>query len=121
MGTRGSMAYVQSHAGDLKHLVCYINLDHGGGKIRGAFVSSAALREQVRAWMDPVEDLGAGTVSTQMTMTSDHRNFAAAGVPSINLLQDPLHYEALTHHTNLDAYDYLSEDDLKQAAAVVAS
>lgn len=121
MGTRGSKDYVEKHANELKQIVYYVNLDHGGGKIRGAFVSREASSDEVKNWLKPVKDLGAITVSTQMPLSSDHRNFIAAGVPSLDLLQDPLHYETLTHHSNLDVYDYLSEDDLKQASAVVAS
>jgi hypothetical protein len=34
-------------------------------------------------------------------------------------LQDPL-YGPRTYHTNMDVYDYLVEDDLKQSAELVA-
>lgn len=37
------------------------------------------------------------------------------------VLQDPIEYESLTHHTNLDDYDHLREEDLKQASVIVAS
>jgi carboxypeptidase Q len=30
-------------------------------------------------------------------------------------------YETKTHHSNMDTYDYLQIDDLKQAAVIVAS
>ena len=36
-------------------------------------------------------------------------------------MQDPLDYESKTHHTNMDTYDYLQIDDMKQAAIIVAA
>lgn len=54
-------------------------------------------------------------------MTSDHRNFHRAGVRVINLLQDPMHYKTRTHHSTMDVYDYLSPEDMKQAASVLAT
>ena len=35
--------------------------------------------------------------------------------------QDPIEYFTATWHTNLDTYERIVEDDLKQAAMVVAS
>ncbi|HTD39612.1 MAG TPA: hypothetical protein VK671_03260, partial [Mucilaginibacter sp.] len=36
-------------------------------------------------------------------------------------IQDSMDYGTRTHHSNQDTYDRLSEDDLKQAATIVAS
>jgi uncharacterized protein YwlG (UPF0340 family) len=47
--------------------------------------------------------------------------FWGVGLPAFNFIQDPIDYETRTHHTNLDIADYLIEDDLKQAAVVMAS
>jgi Zn-dependent M28 family amino/carboxypeptidase len=47
--------------------------------------------------------------------------FDAVGIPGFQFVQDPLDYETRTHHTNMDNYDHLSIDDLKQAAAIVAA
>jgi carboxypeptidase Q len=121
MGTRGSKAYVATHAAELQQITCYINLDHGSGRIRGAYFSNDPIRERLIRWLNPVHDLDATTLSPRITTGSDQRNFIAANVPSANLLQDRLRYETLTHHSTMDVYDYLSEDDLKQAAAVVAT
>jgi carboxypeptidase Q len=43
------------------------------------------------------------------------------GLPAFELIQDPVDYETRTHHSVLDVGDLLLEDDLKQAAVVMAS
>ena len=32
-----------------------------------------------------------------------------------------MEYETRTHHTNMDTYDHLSEEDLKQAAVIIVA
>ncbi|HZE85954.1 MAG TPA: hypothetical protein VE035_16660, partial [Puia sp.] len=43
------------------------------------------------------------------------------GLPAFQFIQDEIEYNTRTHHTNMDSYDHLSEDDLKQAATIVAA
>ena len=47
--------------------------------------------------------------------------FDAVGIPAFQFIQEPIDYETRTVHTNLDLYEAAIEDDLKQAAVVVAS
>ena len=35
--------------------------------------------------------------------------------------QDPIEYNSLTHHTNLDTYERIIPDDVHKAAAIVAA
>ena len=44
----------------------------------------------------------------------------AVGIPGYQFIQDPLDYDARVHHTNLDTFDHLKADDLRQAAVVMA-
>jgi len=99
----------------------YLNVDHGAGRARGVFIADEMQRAKIARWIEPLHELGAASVSTKMEMASDHRNFRAAGVPVMNLMQDPLHYESRTHHATMDVYDYLPAEDMKQAVAVVAT
>ena len=41
-------------------------------------------------------------------------------MPGFQFIQDYLDYRTITH-TNLDTYDHLREDDLKQASVIMAS
>lgn len=41
-------------------------------------------------------------------------------LPCFQFIQDPLDYIPMIHHTNIDRYEYVPEEDLKYNAAVVA-
>jgi Zn-dependent M28 family amino/carboxypeptidase len=43
------------------------------------------------------------------------------GLPAFQFIQDPLDYESRVHHTDLDTYDHLRIEDMKQAAVVLAT
>ena len=71
--------------------------------------------------MKPFKDLGMNTVTMRNTGGTDHQSFDAVGIPAFQFLQDPLDYETRTHHSNMDVYDRLQPEDLKQAAVILAS
>lgn len=129
-GLLGSFGYVKKHFGnpiDMKlspeqsKISVYYNLDNGTGKIRGIFSQG---NEQVAdiftEWLAPFNDMDAKTVTNKNTGSTDHLSLDAVGIPAFEFIQDPIDYETRTHHTNMDVYDHLQIDDLKQAAAVVA-
>ncbi|MDE3254135.1 MAG: M20/M25/M40 family metallo-hydrolase, partial [Bacteroidota bacterium] len=130
-GLIGSLHYVRNHFGDpvtvelkadQKKVSAYYNLDNGSGKIRGIFLQeNEAVRPIFEQWLKPFEDLGVSTVKSGNTGETDHYTFDRVGIPGFQFIQDPLDYMSRTHHTNVDVYDHLSIDDLKQAAVVVAS
>ena len=127
----GSVGYVKRHYGDpatLKLLPeharfdAYFNVDNGSGKIRGLFLQSdSAARPIFARMLEPLRDLGAVTLTIANTGSTDHISFVGVGLPGFEVIQDPLDYESRTHHSVLDVGDYLAEDDLKQAAVVMAS
>ena len=43
------------------------------------------------------------------------------GCPGINFDQDPIQYDAATHHTNLDTYERIVEEDVRASAVVIAA
>jgi len=103
-------------------LSAYFNLDNGAGKIRGIYAEeSAALRPIFEAWLAPLRDLGADTVTLRRTGGSDHESFLDVGLPGFQFIQDELDYTARTHHSNMDVYDHLERENLAQASVVVAS
>jgi hypothetical protein len=100
----------------------YFNVDNGSGKIRGVYLQeNAAVAPIFEAWMKPFHDLGMDTLTMRTTGGTDHLSFDAVGIPGFQFIQDPLEYETRTHHSNMDVYDRLQPDDLKQAAVIVAS
>ena len=98
-----------------------MNVDNGTGRLRGIWdqMDSAAIPifQQIFA---PCRDLRLVVVRHGNTGGTDHLSFAAAGVPGFNYIQDPIEYGIRTHHSNIDTYERLQLDDLKQAATVVA-
>lgn len=129
-GLFGSTGYVRKYFGDpatLKLLSAqsnvssYFNLDNGTGKIRGIYAQNNEKVQPVfQQWITPLKDLGVTTISLKNTGATDHLAFDAIGIPGFQFIQDPIEYETRTHHTNMDVYDHLMIDDLKQAATVVA-
>ena len=100
----------------------YFNVDNGSGKLRGVFLQeNEAVAPIFEAWMQPFKDLGMTTLTMRDTGGTDHLSFDAVGIPGFQFIQDPLDYETRTHHSNMDVYDRLQPDDLKQAAVIVAS
>ncbi|MCO5947392.1 M28 family metallopeptidase [Mucilaginibacter flavidus] len=130
-GLFGSRGYVLNHFGDPKTMElkpeqakvsAYYNLDNGSGKIRGIYLQGDSVAGPIfKAWLAPFKDLGATTVTISNTGSTDHVSFDAVGIPGFQFIQDALDYGSRTHHSNQDTYDKLSEDDLKQAATIVAS
>jgi Zn-dependent M28 family amino/carboxypeptidase len=127
----GSLGYVKKHFGNPKTMEIlpaqakvsgYYNLDVGTGKIRGVYLqNNEKLKDIFKAWLEPFEDLGATGVTTSNTGGTDHLSFDAVGIPSFQFIQDPMEYQTRTHHTNMDVYDHLFIDDLKQSAIIVAA
>jgi hypothetical protein len=103
-------------------IAAYFNVDNGSGKIRGVYLQeNAAVAPIFETWMKPFHDLGMETLTERNTGGTDHLSFDAVGIPGFQFIQDPLDYESRTHHSNMDIYDRLQADDLKQAAVIVAS
>jgi len=121
-------SYFRSDRGELQRkpgyekLSAYFNLDNGSGKIRGVYAQeNLAVMPIFEAWLKPFNDVGATVVTSRNTGSTDHIPFDRAGLPGFQFVQDRLDYFSNVHHTNLDTYDHASPEDLKQAAAIVAS
>jgi carboxypeptidase Q len=100
----------------------YFNVDNGTGKIRGVYLQENAMAAPIfEAWMKPFKDLGMDTLTMRNTGGTDHLSFDAVGIPGFQFIQDPIEYDTRTHHSNMDVYDRLQPEDLKQMAVVVAS
>ncbi len=134
-GLYGSRAYVADHFAEVKgfysvqslkpeqeKIAAYYNLDNGTGKIRGVYLQgNNAVAPIFRAWLDPFKDLDAETLTLSNTGGTDHLAFDAVGIPGFQFIQDPIAYFNRTHHSNMDNWDHLIEEDLKQAATIIAS
>lgn len=148
-GLLGSMAYVENHVArrpvdpgatgivryltwsdafpitpgpDHAKLAAYFNLDNGSGRIRGIYAQgNTAVMPIFEQWFAPFRAMGATSVSARRTDSTDHVFFDAVGIPAFQFIQDPLDYGALVHHTNVDTFDHLKADDLRQGAIILAA
>jgi carboxypeptidase Q len=124
---KGSPTLLRREAGPItvkpeqKKLSVYFNVDNGSGKIRGVYLQeNEAVAPIFQTWMEPFKDLGMSTLSMRNTGGTDHLSFDAVGIPGFQFIQDPLDYETRTHHSNMDVYDRLQPEDLKQISVIVA-
>jgi carboxypeptidase Q len=131
-GLLGSLAYVREHFGSFENqkpeyakLDAYFNIDSGTGKPRGASVfGPAGAADMVRDVMKPFADWGfSGVVASESRRTggTDSTSFNNAGLPGVGLAQDAFDYGSFTHHTNLDTYERIYEEDVREGAVEIAS
>lgn len=130
-GLLGSKAYVKEHFGDPETMKItaehakldgYFNVDNGSGRIRGIYLQGNDMcRPIFEQWFSAFKDMDATTITIRDTGGTDHLSFDAVGLPGFQFVQDELEYSTVTHHSNMDLYDHVSESDLKQAATIVAA
>jgi len=131
-GAAGIQSYVKDHFGTFEsqrpefvNLSAYLNLDSGTGRVRGASVfGPSGAADVLRRILEPFADLGvigASNVKARSNGGTDSFSFNSAGLPGINLSQDPIEYITNSWHTDLDTYERVLEGDLKQCVIVVAS
>src|SRR6185436_15659127 len=103
-------------------LAGYFNLDNGTGKIRGVYLQgNESAASMFRQWLAPFRDLGAETLSLSNTGGTDHLSFDAIGLPGFQFIQEEIEYDPRTHHSNMDVFDRIQADDMKQAATIMAA
>ncbi len=149
-GLLGSRAYVQEHFGEMvmdasarngeenmrrqrpqptykikpeqEKVSAYFNLDNGTGKIRGIYLQgNEQLRPLFRTWLSPFEEMGASTIAAGNTGGTDHQSFDAIGIPGFQFIQDEVEYDTRTHHSSMDVFERIQEEDVKQASIIMAS
>jgi hypothetical protein len=126
-GLLGARAYVNAHyAGDAnkaarERVAVYLNIDPGMGPIYGWHAeNSPPAKALFDAWIAPLKDLGVRRNIDVGIGSTDHVAFRQAGIPGFNPVQDYVTYDVRTHHTNVDTYERVREEDLKQNAIVLA-
>ena len=130
-GLMGSRGYVAQHFADRSDMELkpehqefsgYFNLDNGTGKIRGVYLQgNDAVRPIFNAWLAPFADMGASTLTIRNTGGTDHLAFDAVGLPGFQFIQDQIDYNTRTHHTNMDFWDHVIAEDMRQASVIMAS
>jgi len=100
-------------------------VDTGTGRIRGAGIfgppAAADVLRPVLAQFTDWGVFGVSTTNSRATGGTDSTSFNNAGLPGVGFQQDPIEYNSMTHHTNLDTYERIIPDDVHKAAAIVAA
>jgi hypothetical protein len=107
---------------EFNQMAAYFNLDNGSGKIRGIYAEgNPAVASTFSEWLAPFSGMGASAVVASRTEGTDHLFMQKVGLPAFQFIQDPLDYMSRTHHSDVDTFDHLKADDLRQAAVIMAS
>ncbi|MGH9309680.1 MAG: M28 family peptidase, partial [Vicinamibacterales bacterium] len=130
-GLNGSRAYVAEHFGDRQTMALkpthakfagYFNVDNGTGAIRGVYLQgNEAVGAVFDAWMKPFHNLGMTVLSIRDTGGTDHLAFDRVGLPGFQFIQDDVEYDTRTHHSTMDLYERIQEEDMRKNAVIVAA
>lgn len=102
-------------------LSAYFNIDNGTGKVRGVHMQgNEGVRPIFRNWLAPFKDMGATTLTLANTGGTDHLSFDAIGLPGFQFIQDAVEYDTRTHHSNMDVFDRIQPEDMKQMSVILA-
>jgi carboxypeptidase Q len=103
-------------------LAAYFNIDNGSGKLRGIYTEgNLSVVPILREWLLPFASMGANAVVAEPTFGTDHVYMSRLGLAAFQFIQDPLDYGTRVHHSDLDTYDHLRIDDMRQGAVILAS
>ena len=107
---------------ELAKTTAYFNLDNGTGKIRGIWMqSNDGGQADLRSLDAAAEGSGRGDPRAAIRRVRPiTRAFDALGVPAFQFVQERYEYNSRTHHSNMDFYDRVQADDMKQIATVAA-
>lgn len=126
----GSVSYTTSHFGkfglngypEAEKVSVYLNIDNGAGIMRGVYLQgNANARSVFEEILKPLQDSTQFTITIDNTFGTDHEVFDYFNVPAFQIIQDPIGYFPLTHHTTLDHVDFVPENDLKTNAMLMAA
>ncbi|MEM9681581.1 MAG: M20/M25/M40 family metallo-hydrolase, partial [Bacteroidota bacterium] len=124
----GSEFYVDSNIGDIRtgekradhpKVSAYLNMDNGAGKIRGVYLmSNQDIEPFFAAYLQPFPT--SNTLTIQNTNQTDHWLFDYHNIPAFQFIQDPLDYISAIHHTNVDLYEYVPDEEQEFNADLIA-
>ncbi len=125
-GLNGSRAYVKDHPEVVDNLQALFNQDNGTGRVvnisGGGFLHAY---DYLGRWMEVVpqeykDEIEYNFPGTPAGGGSDYASFVAAGAPAFSLSSLSWSYWNYTWHTNLDTYDKIVFDDVRNNAILTA-
>lgn len=125
-GLNGSRSFVTDNPKIVEGVQAVFNQDNGTGRVVSlsgqGFLNSY---DYLSRWMQPVPEDIKKHVETTFPGSpagggSDYASFLAAGAPAFSMSSLSWSYWNYTWHTNLDTYDKIVFDDLKNNVALIA-
>ncbi|MGM0392218.1 MAG: M20/M25/M40 family metallo-hydrolase [Bacteroidota bacterium] len=125
-GLNGSRAYVKDNPEIVDNVQALFNQDNGTGRVvslsGGGFLHAY---DYLGRWLEAVPEEISGEIETNFPGTpagggSDYASFVAAGAPAFSLSSLSWSYWNYTWHTNLDTYDKIVFDDVRNNAILTA-
>jgi len=124
-GLNGSRAFAADHPDVVENLQALFNQDNGTGRIaRVGMQGLADAGDHFRGWLaaapDHLTDLEIEDPGTPGGGGSDYAAFTCAGAPAFGLWSESWDYGRYTWHTNLDTFDKVAVDNVRDNAILVA-
>lgn len=125
-GLNGSRAYVKDNPEIVDNVQALFNQDNGTGRVvnlsGGGFLHAY---DYLGRWLEAVPEEISGEIETNFPGTpagggSDYASFVAAGAPAFSLSSLSWSYWNYTWHTNLDTYDKIVFDDVRNNVILTA-
>ncbi len=125
-GLNGSRAFVEDHPDIVNNLQALFNQDNGTGRVvRISGQGFLHAYDYIGRWLNAVPRDITQHIETTFPGTpggggSDYASFVAAGAPAFSLSSLSWSYWNYTWHTNLDTYDKIVFDDVRNNAILTA-
>ncbi len=125
-GLNGSRAFVEDHPKIVENLQALFNQDNGTGRVvRLSGQGFLHAYDYLGKWLEAVPEDITKHIETTFPGTpggggSDYASFVAAGAPGFSLSSLSWSYWNYTWHTNLDTYDKIVFDDVRNNAILTA-
>jgi carboxypeptidase Q len=125
-GLNGSRAFAEDRPHVVQGMQALFNQDNGTGAItRVSMQGLVHAGTHFASWMAPIPNELSGRVNVMAPgMPSgggtDNASFACHGAPAFGLGSDPWDYFRYTWHTNLDTFDKIALDNVRDNAILVA-
>lgn len=125
-GLNGSRAFVEDHPEVVANLQALFNQDNGTGRVT-TITGQGFLHayDYITRWLTKVPEAYKKELETRFPGSpggggSDFASFVAVGAPGFSLSSLSWDYSTFTWHTNLDTYDKIVFDDVRNNAILAA-
>jgi carboxypeptidase Q len=125
-GLNGSRAFTFDNPQVVQGLQALFNQDNGTGRVQSISMSGfTRAGEQFGRWLSAIPTEISGLVDLQLPGMpaaggTDHAAFVCHGAPGFSLGSHPWDYFSYTWHTQLDTYDKIAFDEVRNNAILTA-